>query len=127
MQLQWHPPDDMLFVRRCEAHQLVIVDRPIDDSFLLTPERVVEHWPVHDVRAISEADVDVILALGPEVVLIGSGARLVFPSQQIMAAFLTRGIGLETMDNAACARTFNVLSQEGRKVVAAFILPAHPA
>jgi uncharacterized protein len=28
------------------------------------------------------------------------------------------------MDNAAAARTFNVLVSEGRRVVAAFILPA---
>ena len=40
-----------------------------------------------------------------------------------MAALLTRGIGLEVMDNAAAARTFNVLANEGRRVVAGFLLP----
>jgi uncharacterized protein len=38
-----------------------------------------------------------------------------------MAACLTRGIGIEIMDNAAAARTFNVLAGEGRRVVAAFV------
>ena len=36
--------------------------------------------------------------------------------------FLKRGIGLETMDNAAVARTFNVLVGEGRRAVAVFLL-----
>ena len=40
-----------------------------------------------------------------------------------MAACLTRGIGIEVMDNAAAARTFNVLATEGRRVLAAFLLP----
>ena len=40
-----------------------------------------------------------------------------------MAAFLQRGVGIEVMDNAAAARTFNVLAGEGRRVVAAFVLP----
>jgi len=40
----------------------------------------------------------------------------------VMAACLTRGIGIEVMDNAAAARTFNVLATEARKVVAGFLL-----
>ena len=46
-----------------------------------------------------------------------------FPPQAVLAQFLRRGIGLETMDNAAAARTFNVLAGEGRNVVAMFLLP----
>ncbi|HRN60556.1 MAG TPA: MTH938/NDUFAF3 family protein, partial [Chiayiivirga sp.] len=33
-----------------------------------------------------------------------------------------RGIGLEAMDSAAAARTFNLLAGEGRRVVAAFLI-----
>ncbi|HEX8777482.1 MAG TPA: MTH938/NDUFAF3 family protein, partial [Rhodanobacter sp.] len=40
-----------------------------------------------------------------------------------MAGFLGRGIGIEVMDNAATARTYNLLAGEGRHVVAAFMLP----
>ena len=36
---------------------------------------------------------------------------------------LSRGIGLEAMDNAAAGRTFNLLAAEGRRVIAAFLLP----
>jgi uncharacterized protein len=63
-----------------------------------------------------------VLALMPSVVLLGCGPRLVFPSAAVMAACLTRGIGIEAMDNAAAARTFNVLASESRKVVAGFLL-----
>jgi uncharacterized protein len=31
-------------------------------------------------------------------------------------------VGLEVMNNAAAARTFNVLAGEGRRVVAGFVL-----
>ena len=54
--------------------------------------------------------------------ILGTGTSLVFPSRDVMAAFLTRRIGIEFMDNAAAARTYNVLLGEGRKVAAAFIL-----
>ena len=63
------------------------------------------------------------LALQPALMLLGTGARQRFPSAAAMAALLTRGIGIEVMDNAAAARTFNVLATEGRRVVAGFLLP----
>ena len=64
-----------------------------------------------------------MLALQPALVLLGTGTRLRFPSAAVMATLLTRGIGIEVMDSAAAARTFNVLATEGRRVVAAFLLP----
>jgi len=61
--------------------------------------------------------------VSPEVVLLGTGARATFPPQRVLGEFLRRGIGLETMDNAAAARTFNVLVGEGRQAVGVFLLP----
>ena len=57
------------------------------------------------------------------IVLLGTGLRQRFPTAAILARFLTRGVGVEVMDNAAAARTFNVLAAEGRRAVAAFMLP----
>jgi uncharacterized protein len=63
------------------------------------------------------------VALKPEVVIYGSGPRLVFPSAALTRVLFERRIGLETMDTAAACRTYNVLASEGRSVVAALILP----
>jgi uncharacterized protein len=65
-----------------------------------------------------------VLDLQPEVVLLGTGVRQQFPPAAFMAGFLRKGIGIEVMDNAAAARTYDLLASEGRRVVAAFILPA---
>ena len=46
-----------------------------------------------------------------------------FPIGESMAfAFARKGIGFETMDTAAAARTFNVLANESRKVAAVLYL-----
>ena len=54
--------------------------------------------------------------------VLGTGGRQVFPPAAVLAACLSRGIGIEVMANAAAARTFHVLAGEGRKVVAAMLL-----
>jgi len=63
-----------------------------------------------------------LLELQPEVVLIGTGRRQVFPAPAFGVQFLEAGIGFEVMDTGAACRTFNVLVSEQRLVVALLIL-----
>ncbi|MEW6694313.1 hypothetical protein Tther_00152 [Tepidimonas thermarum] len=58
----------------------------------------------------------------PEVVLFGSGRRLRFVHPSLLQGLIARGIGVETMDTMAAARTYNILASEGRRVVAALLL-----
>jgi uncharacterized protein len=53
--------------------------------------------------------------------VLGTGATQVFPAAVVVATCLSRGIGIEVMNNAAAARTFSVLAGEGRRVVSGFI------
>jgi len=122
MELSLDRPEDFLFVRRADAHAVTVMDRALTRSFILARDRAIEDWDVNDIAALAPQQVEPILALKPDVVLLGSGARQQFPSQAVLAEFLKRGVGVEVMDNAACARTWNVLAGEHRNVVAAFIL-----
>ena len=61
----------------------------------------------------------------PEVVIIGTGSRHVFPPPGLLAPLVRDGIGVEIMSTSAACRTYNILSAEGRKVVA-LLLPISP-
>ena len=126
MELNLERPRDYLFVRRADAHAVVIVDRPFTASIILARDKVIDDWGVADVAAMTPKDAEPILALQPDVVLLGTGARQQFPSQEVLAAFLQRGVGVEVMNNAAAGRTWDILASEGRNVVAAFILCDRP-
>lgn len=124
MDLSLDRPEGYLFIRRVGERTITVMDRELGASFLLAPDRVVEGWPIDDVASLDEAAGEAVRALGPEVVLLGTGNRQQFPSAVFMAGFLRKGIGIEVMDNAAAARTYDLLASEGRRVVAAFILPS---
>lgn len=126
MELNLERPDDFLFVRKADAHSVTVVDRAFTRSLILTRGRVFEDWPVRDVAEMTPAHVEPIVALEPDVVLLGTGGHQRFPSQEVLAAFLKRGVGVETMDNSAAARTWDILAGEGRNVIAAFILWDRP-
>jgi uncharacterized protein len=123
MLLTEHGNEAQFYVRRADAMTVTVVDRTLTQSVLLSANEVVEDFPARLVGDLDAGAIDRVLALQPEVVLLGTGARTAFPAQAVLGAFLERGIGLETMDNAAAARTFNVLVGEGRKAVALFLLP----
>ena len=121
MQLTLENPDFRYFLRGVSAEGVLVNDRRLVESFILSPMALVEGWRPRNVAELLPEDLEPLLGLNPSVVLLGSGATLKFPSAAVMATCLTRGIGIEVMDNAAAARTFNVLATEARKVVAGFL------
>lgn len=92
-------------------------------SFIVAPDAIVSAWAVAGFEALSEADFDQVKALSPEIVLLGTGERQRFPHPRLYRALTDAGIGVEVMDTAAAARTYNIIAAEGRRVAAALILP----
>ncbi|GAB3337026.1 Mth938-like domain-containing protein [Marilutibacter aestuarii] len=122
MPLNLEQSDHAFTMRGADGALARVNERVLARSFILAPDRLLEDWTATHVGALTPASLDPVLALDPEVVLLGTGATQAFPPPAVMAACLTRGIGLEAMSNDAAARTFNVLASEGRRVVAGFIL-----
>lgn len=126
MQLHLEKPDFDYFLRGADGRSALVNERRLTRSFVVAPDALVEDWPVTAVAAMRVDDLEPLLALSPELLLIGSGETQVFPPAGVVAACLSRGIGLETMANAAAARTYQVLAGEGRRVVAGFVLADGP-
>jgi uncharacterized protein len=123
MQLNLERPDYRWFLRGADGAHALVNERVLRASFVIAPDALVEDWPVVDAAALQPAQLEPILSLAPELVVLGTGARQVFPPPAILAAFLTRGLGVEVMTNDAAARTYSVLAGEGRRVVAAIVMP----
>lgn len=88
----------------------------------LTPEVVIESWAAGPVHTLAEVDFQVLFDTSPEVIVLGTGRKNIFPPRELMFAFARRGIGLEVMNTPAAARTFNVLAGEGRRIAAVLYL-----
>jgi uncharacterized protein len=126
MQLNLETPDYDYVMRGADGSSALVNERRLLSSFILAPRSLVEDWPVRDATTLQPADLEPLLALEPELILLGTGERQAFPPAATLAACLGRGIGLDAMTNAAAARTFNVLASEGRRVVAGFVIARAP-
>lgn len=122
MQLVHEQPDFEYFLRGADGVSALVNDRRLTASFIVAPDRLVEGWPVTDATRLTPDDLAPLLALEPELIVLGTGGTQAFPPPEAQAACLSHGIGLEAMTNAAAARTYNVLASEGRRVVAGFVV-----
>jgi len=88
------------------------------ETILVSAARVVSVPEVRHADDLVSFDASRILSLDPELVLLGTGQRQIFPAASFRDVFLHASIGFECMTTGAACRTFNVLVAEQRRVVA---------
>jgi uncharacterized protein len=107
-----------LTIRSVGVEGIRINDRFWSETVALTADVFIDSWQSAPLADLTEADFSALLEHSPELVIVGTGKESVLPPRELMFAFARRGVGLELMDTAAAARTFNVLAGEGRRVAA---------
>ena len=109
-------------IRGYSAQEIRIGDRRLQASCIVTADTLIADWEPASFAALAPSHLEAILALQPELVLLGTGPTQRFPPAAIRAALTGRGVGLEVMDLGAACRTFNILVQEERRVAAGLFL-----
>ena len=92
------------------------------ESLIVTSAQLIEHCLPQTVHELSLTALCQVIALRPDILLIGTGQELIFLPIEIYGELLNQGIGVEIMDTSAACRTYNALSAENRKVAAALII-----
>lgn len=85
---------------------------------LLAPDSGVTALASSSPETLVESDLSAVLTLAPEVVLLGTASGSPLGHGTAKRRLLERGIGLELMTLGAACRTYNLLVQDGRRVVA---------
>ncbi len=113
-------------VTRHEPGSVWVGARSFSRSLLIPWNGEVREWPPATPEQLEAAHFEAILALGPELVIFGSGERQRFVSPSLYRSLIGQRVGIETMDTGAACRTYNVLASEGRRVVAALLVSPKP-
>ena len=74
-------------IRSVAADGIRVDDRDFGESFVLLPDRVDENnWPAN-ADALATSDLDRLLALQPELILLGTGQKQTFPKPELLALY----------------------------------------
>lgn len=110
------------FIRASAHGQVTVNDTVYTCSLVVTPDRILADWGASNLASLRSEHFATIVGLAPQVVLLGTGERLRFPSPTVTRVLIEAGIGLEVMDTPAACRTYNILMAEGRRVAAALVI-----
>lgn len=92
-----------------------------EKHLVVMPDQIMA-WQVENFEALSAEDFESLLALDPEIVILGTGNAQRFPAPALSRPLTMAGIGIEVMDSKAACRTYNILIAEDRKVLAAILV-----
>ena len=122
MKLSIEKPGGIHLVRGYSEAGVRIDDQLYATSVVVNATTVIESWRPRSIGEVNETDLQPVLELRPEVLLVGTGRRQVFPAPEVLAWLYRARVGFEIMDTGAACRTYNVLVGEGRNVAAALIV-----
>ena len=122
MKLHLSRPEGRNQITSCGTGFVVVNGMRHARSLLVTPLELIADWPPSRGEPLASTHLHAALALQPEVVLLGTGARLHFPPAEVLRPLIEAGIGYEIMDTSAACRTYNILMAEGRRVLAALVI-----
>jgi len=95
---------------------------PHSHSLVISPMELLADWEPINYSDLKEQHLDAIYAMNPEIIILGTGLKQIFPPAEILRRFAKEQIGYEIMDTQAACRTFNILMAEDRTVVAGLFL-----
>ena len=115
---------DHFLIKSHNSDSIQVNDLSFSQSVIVCLDQAPQLWTIDSISKLTTIETSALLQdKDPEIVLIGTGKKHVFPSAATLIPLLEANIGYEVMDTAAACRTYNVLAGEGRRVVAGLILP----
>ncbi len=91
-------------------------------ALIVQPEGEISPWPVSAFADLSSDNLASLCVFKPELIIIGTGKKQQFLKPELIKPLMQAKIGFEMMDSQAACRTYNILMNEGRQVLAAIIL-----
>ncbi|MEO0573929.1 MAG: MTH938/NDUFAF3 family protein [Pseudomonadota bacterium] len=108
-------------ISRYDANSIWIRDQQHIGSLAIAQTEVLSDWRCRSVDDLSPALIQPLLDLKPQVIVLATGERPVFPQATLMQQVMLAGVGIEVMNDGAAVRTFNVLLGEARPSVLALV------
>lgn len=127
MKLHLHTSEQQYQINGVDSDAVIINRQRYTQPVIVSEQALSTDWFQGAWETLDAEQLAAILDFTPEVVLLGTGDKQRFIHPRHTQAFLAANIAVECMTTAAACRTFNILTAEGRKVVAALLLESHLA
>lgn len=118
MQFQEDHSQSKIRINAWEPGILIINGKKYLNNMIFTENEILTLSLPQTVQQISAANVEEYCALGPEIILLGTGMKQQFPAKEVLETASRLNYAIDVMDTMAACRIFSLLASEGRKMLA---------
>jgi len=97
-------------------------DKVVQKNIVISRNRICEDFLTDNYQDFALQHLDKLMLWQPEIIVIGSGKKLNFPNKAWADYVNKKNVGFEIMNTGAACRSYNLLIDEGRNVVACLFL-----
>ncbi|MAZ39377.1 MAG: hypothetical protein CMF49_04590 [Legionellales bacterium] len=114
--------DGKITIDAYDTHHIIIDEQKYQSTLLILSDKIYPNWSNKAFLTVAPNEYTLIVQENPQVFIIGTGEKQIFPSIQLIEFFNKQHIGLECMNTGSACRTFNILATEGRNVAGLFFI-----
>ena len=122
MKLHSDPQSSLNTITGYGIGYIEVSSKAYSQAIIIQPEGEITTWPVNTFADLSLENLASLCAFKPELIIIGTGKKQQFLKPELIKPLIFAKIGFEIMDSQAACRTYNILMNEGRQVLAAILL-----
>lgn len=100
---------------------IVVNHLTYNQSIIITPDQLIDDWEPQTVKAISKKHLAQLIALKPDIILIGTGPDHAFLPESLLMTCYDADIPVEMMSTEKACWLYHILIEEQRQVVAALL------
>lgn len=111
-------------IKAYSAHSVTVNEEEYTQNIILSSEKGVAPLECKTVEQLSIEMLSSFLSEQPDMLLIGTGEQHLMIHPELVAFLASHKVGVENMDTKAACRTFNLLANEDRNVIALLFVSA---
>ena len=110
-----------VFIKNYENHKIYINDEVFENNIMIINSNITK-WEITSLKISTHEYYKEILMAKPEIIIIGTGTKLIMPDNKLIHEIHKKNIGIEFMITESACKTYNVLASENRNIAAGLLL-----
>ncbi|MBY0379382.1 MAG: hypothetical protein K2P99_03160 [Burkholderiales bacterium] len=119
MEMNLHYVTDNQFTKYSD-HSVTVNNQDFNSSIVVTNSKI-SPISINKIEELKSATMLELIQFSPDLILFGTGDKIVYPNSDVVKLLQKHAIGFEVMSIQALCRTYNFLVSEGRRIACILI------
>ena len=104
-----------------EPGKITVNHETYTTSIIISEDKLITNWEPQTINSLSKSHLDIVLALKPEMIILGTGKTHLFIEEDLLVNAFKLDIAVEVMSTHKACMLFPLMLNEQKKVAAALM------